>query len=291
MSEKISIIMTSYNYANYIPDAIESIIAQTYTNWELIIVDDASIDNSAELIAHYQEKDPRIKLIRHNQNLGLAKAIQTGLENAKTEWVAFLESDDIFFPNALEEKVKAIQTGADIIFTDIEAFQDKERILLLKEYCSKLKSSAINLDKSQFIDNFSDVISYINIIPTFSSVMLKRSLLLECNFNSFYKPSLDHYLWSQLARYKVFYINKKLTKWRLHNGSYITKDTSNWIKKYLFCISIYYNTIKHKSFIKRLFLTLNYMRVKLFYIKFCKNSLKVNMLNNKFVLEKTFNLK
>lgn len=69
MQELISIIMTSYNYARFLPEAIESILNQTYTNWELLIIDDASKDNSIEIIKKYQQKDSRIKLIENKRNL------------------------------------------------------------------------------------------------------------------------------------------------------------------------------------------------------------------------------
>ena len=288
MPEKISVIMTSYNYSQYIREAIESVINQTYTNWELIIVDDFSTDNSREIITEYAKTDKRIKPVFHNKNLGLAQAIQTGLKNSNTDWVAFLESDDLFLPNALEEKEKAIVTGAELIFTDIEAFQDKDRIKMLEDYYKSLQNSSIILDKSKFIENFAKIIPDINIITTFSSVMVKRNLLLNCNFNSFYKPSLDHYLWSQLADCKVFYIDKKLTRWRLHPNSYITKDYSSWLSKYLFCISLYYNTIKNRNLFIKPLLLLNYIRIKLFYVKLSRNSIKINLFNNSFIFEKKF---
>jgi len=72
---KFSIIMASYNYAGYISQGIESVINQTYQNFELIIVDDGSVDNSVEIIKSYCEKDNRIKLYCHNKNRGLSKQI------------------------------------------------------------------------------------------------------------------------------------------------------------------------------------------------------------------------
>ena len=81
----ISIITTSYNYSEYISETIKSVQAQTYSDWELIIVDDASTDNSVEIIRNFCQNDKRIKLICHDKNKGLAKAIQTGLKYAKGE--------------------------------------------------------------------------------------------------------------------------------------------------------------------------------------------------------------
>ena len=101
---KISIVMASYNYAPIIGEAIESVINQTYKDWELIIVDDGSADNSVEVIKKYLS-DNRIKLYINEKNLGLAKTVRKGIQYSTSDWIAFLESDDKFSPNALEEKV------------------------------------------------------------------------------------------------------------------------------------------------------------------------------------------
>ena len=117
MDEKISILMPSYNYASYIREAIESVIKQTYTNWELIIIDDASTDSSLGIIKEYLRKDPRIKLVINEKNLGLAKTLKKGISFAESSWIAFLECDDIFQPTSLEKKIEAAQNGAELIFT------------------------------------------------------------------------------------------------------------------------------------------------------------------------------
>ena len=112
---QITIITTSYNYGEYISQTIESVLAQTFSDWELIIVDDASTDNSIEIIKKYCD-DTRIKLICHDKNKGLKESIKTALKYAKGEWIAFVESDDTITQNAFE---KRLQTKADIVFNYI----------------------------------------------------------------------------------------------------------------------------------------------------------------------------
>ena len=90
---KISIVTASYNYQDYIKETIQSVLDQTYSDWELIIVDDCSTDNSVDVIKSFS--DDRIKLFINEKNLGLAETIKLGIENATGEWIAFLESDDI----------------------------------------------------------------------------------------------------------------------------------------------------------------------------------------------------
>ena len=284
---KISIVMASYNYAPIIGEAIESVINQTYKDWELIIVDDGSADNSVEVIKKYLS-DNRIKLYINEKNLGLAKTVRKGIQYSTSDWIAFLESDDKFFPNALEEKVKAISTDADIIFSDLELFGDKECVIHLQKHFDNLNNFIVNLKKSGFIENFAKILPKINVIPTFSVVMTKKELLAKCDFNPLCKSTLDYYLWAQLACYKVYYINKKLTYWRMHKDSYINRDKYCWLKKYLFNVSIYAYTIKNKNKLIKPFLIMNYMRARLIYLKCDETSIKLNLLNNRFIFEKKF---
>ena len=154
MDEKISILMPSYNYASYIREAIESVIKQTYTNWELIIIDDASTDSSLGIIKEYLRKDPRIKLVINEKNLGLAKTLKKGISFAESSWIAFLECDDIFQPTSLEKKIEAAQNGAELIFSAAEGFDNKNKIQKFEKHIDDINKYIIKLDKSMFIEGF-----------------------------------------------------------------------------------------------------------------------------------------
>ncbi len=96
-----TIIMANYNNAKYIAEAIDSVLAQTFVNWEIIIVDDASTDNSLEVIDNYL-RDKRIRLLRHDVNQGYTAALKTGIANVRSEYFGLLDSDDIITPNTIE---------------------------------------------------------------------------------------------------------------------------------------------------------------------------------------------
>lgn len=102
---KVSIITPSYNSAQYISRTIDSILQQTYENWELFIIDDCSTDNSREVIQSYISQDSRIKLICLEKNSGAAVARNIGIENACGRFIAFLDSDDTWHPEKLEQQV------------------------------------------------------------------------------------------------------------------------------------------------------------------------------------------
>lgn len=92
MSDLVSIIMPSYNTAKFIGDSIESVLNQTYTNWELIIVDDCSTDDTDKIVNNF--KDSRIKYLKNKKNVGAALTRNKALREAGGTWIAFLDSDD-----------------------------------------------------------------------------------------------------------------------------------------------------------------------------------------------------
>lgn len=104
MNDLVSIIMPSYNTAQYIAETIGSVIRQTYQNWELIIVDDCSLDNTDDVVAPFLI-DNRIKYLKNSKNSGAAVSRNRGLREAKGKWIAFLDSDDLWMPEKLEKQV------------------------------------------------------------------------------------------------------------------------------------------------------------------------------------------
>lgn len=117
MNELVSIIMPSYNTANFIEETVESVIKQTYGNWELIIVDDCSTDNTDEKVQKYFS-DPRIKYIKNEKNSGAAITRNRALEMASGRWIAFLDSDDLWNEDKLEKQISFMeQNGYHFSYT------------------------------------------------------------------------------------------------------------------------------------------------------------------------------
>jgi glycosyltransferase involved in cell wall biosynthesis len=104
--ELVSIIMPSYNCEKYVEEAIRSVQAQTYNNWEIIFIDDNSTDNTINIVSELRDKDSRIKLYQNIWNLGAAVTRNNALKEAKGRWIAFLDSDDLWEPTKLERQLK-----------------------------------------------------------------------------------------------------------------------------------------------------------------------------------------
>lgn len=115
MNDMVSIIMPSYNTANFISSTIKSVLVQTYTDWELIIVDDCSTDNTDEVVRPFLS-DLRICYIKNEKNCGAAVSRNRALREAKGKWIAFLDSDDLWLPEKLEKQVSFMKTN-DYFFT------------------------------------------------------------------------------------------------------------------------------------------------------------------------------
>lgn len=114
----VSIIMPVYNCEKYIEDAINSVIAQTYKFWELIVIDDGSKDNTVRIIEELCNKDYRIKFYRNERNLGVSETRNKGIALANSEWIAFLDSDDMWEDSKLEKQIKlSNKLDAEFVFT------------------------------------------------------------------------------------------------------------------------------------------------------------------------------
>ena len=101
----VSIITPAFNSEKFIAETILSVIGQTYTHWELLIVDDCSTDNTAEIVSEFQKTEPRIKYFKNEINKGAAFSRNHALQQASGKWIAFLDSDDIWHPEKLQKQI------------------------------------------------------------------------------------------------------------------------------------------------------------------------------------------
>jgi glycosyltransferase involved in cell wall biosynthesis len=125
---KVSVIIRTYNRAYIVAEAIESALNQTYGDYEVLVVDDGSTDNTSEVVQRF--RDPRLRYVRHERNQGVGAACNTGVAEARGELIAFLDSDDIWRPEKLERQVACMERHpeVDAVFSDIEIIDDTTTI-------------------------------------------------------------------------------------------------------------------------------------------------------------------
>lgn len=127
MDDLVSIVMPSYNTAKYIAETVQSVLAQTYQNWELIIVDDCSTDDTNEVVKPFL-RDSRIRYLKNEKNSGAAVSRNRALREAKGKWIAFLDSDDLWMPEKLEKQIAFMkENGYHFSYTDYMEIDEASR--------------------------------------------------------------------------------------------------------------------------------------------------------------------
>lgn len=205
----ISVIMTTYNNKPYIKHALESLLQQTYKDIEIIIVDDGSTDNTREILELYEE---HIRYF-YKENGGEASARNAGLSLAKGEYIAFLDADDLYKPNKLEEQLKILQANPDIdvVYNDIEVIDQN------LGYITTLKSEGVFTNQEDFLC----MLLVRQIIPATASMMFRRKCVEKgIRYPEQYRNAVDYEFVIKLAQvYQFYYLDQSLYIYRRHSGN------------------------------------------------------------------------
>lgn len=197
MSNLVSIITPCYNGAKYIAQTIESVLAQTYENWEMIIVNDGSKDNSVEVITPYVQKDGRIKLV-NQENGGSANARNHGIRIAQGRYIALLDADDLWDNNFIEEQLKFMETtGALCAYSSYRRIGEDSKEILRPVICRERVTY-----KQMQVTNFIACLTGLYDSSEFGKVYLREEL----------KSIRDDYAyWLDILKHTgVAYGNKKI---------------------------------------------------------------------------------
>ena len=199
----ISVVMSVYNGEKYLSEAIESVLNQTYKDFEFIIVNDGSTDNSLEIIKEYQNQDERIVLISR-ENKGLVASLNEGIEKAKGKYIARMDADDICLATRFEEQIEYMEKNKlDLCGSWIETF-DEKNILNVWKYPETHRDIKF---RSFFGSSFAH-----------PSVIIKKIVFDKLKYEN--ETAEDYRLWCDILAngYKVGNIQKVLLKYRLHNN-------------------------------------------------------------------------
>ena len=222
-SPLVSVIIPVYNAQNYIEETIQSVINQTYQNWELIIVDDCSTDDSVELVKEFEKQDSRIRLIELETNFGgPARPRNIGIDNAKGEYIAFLDADDVWSKDKVEYQINfMIKNKYNFTSTNIVRIDKDSNYLrnsLFYDFLNKLKKKK----------NICDFVKYSFIAN--SSVIIKKEIIGYFSEDKELVAVEDFYLWLELFIKKetqFYYIDDELLKYRILEDSISDRTTTS----------------------------------------------------------------
>ena len=246
----VDILMANYNKGPYLEEAINSVILQKYNDWNLIIIDDCSTDNSKLILNKFKEKKNSIKIFYLAKNMGTSFSRNLALRLSKSKYIAFLDSDDYWTPNKLIDQISFMETEKhDFTYTDYTPFSVHKNIKIMKKKI--VSPNFFNFKK--FINDTtiatSSVVIKKNVIKTikfpkiktsedycFKSQILKSGIdAFKFNSNSMFYRVMKNSLSSSKFKnaYSIFYINKKFNKLSLfQNIKSVIRISISSLKKY-----------------------------------------------------------
>ncbi len=232
---KVSVIIPAYNSARFLPETIESVLAQTYKDYEIIVVDDGSTDNTREILAPYFDK---IKYI-YQQNQGAAKARNTAIKHSQGEYIAFLDADDVWLPEKLHIQVDYLNNNPEIAMVyslSLSINIDGKQIGKKSRHRNLYSGDIFN---KLFVKNF---------FTTSTVVVRKRVLNTIGLFDESLINSQDRDLWLRITReFRVSGIDKHLCKYRQTPGSLSKKNRENVFKFRRLVIEQHYKASQESS--------------------------------------------
>jgi len=263
----ISIITATYNHENYIAECIESVLCQTYENWEMIIVDDASTDKTPYIVEQYAKKDYRIKFIRNEKNNGplfFDVTFNLALKEAKGEWIGWLDGDDVFVQKSLEIRVYALNELPEDKRNNISMVHGRYGMIWMDSKSIDLPilyyGNYENPKYSPIIRNTPASMALIWLLQGFNfitpgTLLLNKEKLLKIGgFKQIPREIklVDFCTWAFLAlEGEWLYIPKVLYFWRRHTNS-ITMQYHEDITRYIIQFSEYFWEKFHKEILDKL---------------------------------------
>jgi glycosyltransferase involved in cell wall biosynthesis len=212
---KVSVVIPTYNREKLVSEAIQSVLRQTYTNFELIVVDDGSTDNTKVVVDSY--KDPRIRY-EYQENRGVSAARNNGINVSTGDYIAFLDSDDLYLEAALEKSVNSLESHKQVGFSYGQRYNMREN----GEVVYRIRKSPFH-SSSTVIDSIEQVRELITASPTVTSApTIRRSCFEKIGgFNEDLWFAEDYHFYVRLSkRYPSFYIAEPLMYRRCHRNQF-----------------------------------------------------------------------
>lgn len=204
----ISVVMPARNVEHYVSDAIESVLNQTYKNFEFIIIEDSSTDSTLDIIKGFKKKDRRIILIRNENNLGVTISLNKGVKKARGKYIIRMDADDWSYPNRFESQVKLMEDHPDVVVSgfNIEVCNAQLKTKYVRKY---------HQDDSTIRKHLFRYSPFAHPATIWKAGVLRKEL-----YNEKIRICQDYELYFRVGKIGKFKnLNKTLLKLRLHNNS------------------------------------------------------------------------
>ena len=240
---RISVVIPSYNHEKFIRPAVESVLAQSHADLELIVVDDGSSDRSLDYLRSV--RDNRFRLVEQ-ANAGAHNAINRGLALAQGEYLAILNSDDIYHPDRLAICQQRLQAGADLVASWLEVIDDKGKALGVKEgWRNMLPWPTAQLDgKLDEVDAFAINLLRSNFVATTSNIVFSRSLYESVGGMANLRFAHDwHFLLCAVQGFRCELIEQPLLQYRIHSTNTISSNRAWMLFEICWIYAVHLNPV------------------------------------------------
>lgn len=218
----VSVVMPVYNAEKYLSQAIESILNQTYKNFEFIIIDDCSTDKSWEIIQKYAKKDKRINSFKNKNNLGQSKTVLKGINIAKGEYFLKFDNDDISAEDRIEKEVNFMEENRDyvVVGSNLKIINEENQVIGIREYPKKDEEiRKIIYYKSPF---------------AYPAICIRKKAIDKVNYPTIFKYTDDYLLWWRLLKIgKGYNLDDFLVSYRIHSTQVKNKSLKIQLKETL----------------------------------------------------------
>lgn len=231
----VTVITPLYNAQDYIAETIESVIKQSYQNFEMLIIDDCSTDSSRDIVRKYEEQDSRVRLIESEFNFGgPARPRNIGLDNAKGDYVAFLDADDVWLPEKLKKQVSFLEKNMTVnICHTLAEVIDENSINKGKIRKSKL------YDVLSILLNKRNILYYINYININSTLMrIDKKIKFDEDKNIIAVEDWKYWIDNQNNGKAIKYFNEVLLNYRVHDSSISNRKSDIGYRKSIYMLTM-----------------------------------------------------
>jgi glycosyltransferase involved in cell wall biosynthesis len=229
---KISVIMSVYNGQKYLSEAIESILNQTFTDFEFIIINDASIDNSLEIIRSYD--DSRIHIITNETNIGLTKSLNKAIKGARGKYNARQDADDISLPIRFAEQLSYLEQHPKVALLGTSVYHIDEQGKVLGQVIVPVKPGDALLKENQF---------------NHGSTIFNKNVVVELGgYNELLKYSQDYELWLRISRHhEVSNLSRPLYKLRFHQDTISIKHVDESVLYHILALKLACGNVDNRA--------------------------------------------
>ena len=222
VTPQLSIIIPCYNYAHYLKASVDSVLEQDYRDYELILIDDGSSDNTWEIMQDYALLFPHVRVFKHATNLGIFKANQKGWDEARGKYLHFFSADDIYHPHCLSQAMQMFQANPHLglVCTDLGYFHDKTEEVNTKKALERCIKSRVFTPLEMVL-----LFKLTNFwIPGLTCIVKQETLKKYGHLDSKLENISDWFCFHKIAFFEgVGYIPEKLISMRLHDQTYTAR--------------------------------------------------------------------